>query len=200
MIRRTAQHLRSSICHSAAARCVAKSLGIDLYSHTEDRRVLEQVILPELSAREDFSRILFIGCDWYTRTYARLFPRHAFWTLDVDPDKARYGASRHVTSCVTHVDRHFGRGEIDVIVCNGVFGWGLNERNDVEKAFWAFHRVMRPGGVFVLGWNDTPRRAPVCLDDCLSLRAFMRYEFPPLGRSRFLTATPYRHTYDFYLR
>ena len=192
--------LRARLGRHAAVRYLAKSVGVDLYSHTEDRRVLEQVILPHFSIDNGFSRILFVGCDWYTRRYEQLFARQEFCTLDVDPEKARYGARRHVTGCVTRVDCLFGRGHFDAIVCNGVFGWGLNERNDVEKAFWGFRRVMRPHGVFVLGWNDTPERSPIRLDDCLSLRAFRRYEFPGLGGSRFLTSTPHRHTYDFYLR
>ena len=192
--------LRARLGRHAAVRYLAHSVGVDLYSHTEDRRVLEKVILPELSLNNELARILFVGCDWYTRRYQQLFARQEFWTLDVDPEKARYGAGHHVTGCVTDVDRHFARGQFDAIVCNGVFGWGLNARNDVEKAFWGFHRVMRPDGIFVLGWNDTPERSPIRLDDCLSLRAFRRYDFPALGRSRFLTSTAYRHTYDFYLR
>jgi SAM-dependent methyltransferase len=200
MVTRTAHGLQWKLSQNAVWRSVAMSIGIDLYTHTEDRRMLEKVILPQFADPEEFRRIVFIGCDWYTRGYRRFFPQQEFWTVDVDPKKARYGAMHHVTDCVTNVDRHFGRGEIDLIVCNGVYGWGLNERNDVEKAFWAFRRVLRPGGVFVLGWNDTPERAPVPLDECASLRSFNRYDFPGLGRSRFLTSTPYRHTYDFYLR
>jgi hypothetical protein len=101
---------------------------------------------------------------------------------------------------VSNVDRHFGRGEFDLVVCNGVFGWGLDDRDTVEKAFWAFRRVMRPRALLVLGWNDLPALTPFPLHECESLRHYRRYDFPPLKTSRFRTDTPNRHTYDFYIR
>ena len=40
---------------------------------TEDRRILEQTILPFFAARSEFRRVLFVGCDWYTNSYRELF-------------------------------------------------------------------------------------------------------------------------------
>jgi hypothetical protein len=52
----------------------------------------------------------------------------------------------------------------------------------------------------MLGWNDLPERTPVPLDEIASLRRFKPATFVPLGTWRYLTSTPYRHTFDFYRR
>ena len=194
------QGLSWKLRHNVVLRQVAMCIGVDAYMHTDDRRLLERVILPHVAGRSDFARILFVGCDWYTRGYARFFEQREFWTMDVDPAKRRYGSDRHIADCVSRVDRHFGRGALDAVVCNGVFGWGLDERNAVERTFWAFRRVMRRGALFILGWNDVPTLTPFPLEECRSLALYAPYEFPPLRASRFMTTTPNRHTYAFYSR
>ena len=101
---------------------------------------------------------------------------------------------------VTDVADHFDAGSLDVILCNGVFGWGLDAREDVERAFAGCHRCLRPGGLFVLGWNDTPETRPFPLDECEALKRFEPYVFPPLGASHVPTETELRHTYDFFVK
>lgn len=82
---------------------------------------------------------------------------------------------------------------------NGVFGWGLNEPDAVERAFAAIHGVLDPRGIFVLGWNDTPDLVPVPLEQVQSLQEFTPYHFEPLGGASFLCDT-FRHTYGFYMK
>src|SRR5882762_2282845 len=73
-------------CYSQIAlRRGIMSLGIDLYLRTDDRRVLEQIILPYFAERSEFSRVLFVGCDWYTRGYARIFRAKTYITLEIEP-------------------------------------------------------------------------------------------------------------------
>jgi hypothetical protein len=194
VIHRTAQRIKFKL------RQIAISMGIDFYMGTEDRRLLEKIILPQFSGRPDVKKVLFIGCDWYTRGYRRFFAQQELWTLDIDPAQGKYGSKRHITDSVVNVERHFRKGELDLIVCNGVFGWGLNTMADVDKTFAAFNALLRPEGVFILGWNDIPESTPISLDDSDSLRLFTRYDFPPLGSWRFRTPTEYRHTYDFYVK
>jgi hypothetical protein len=57
---------------------------------------------------------------------------------------------------------------------------------------------LRAGGYFVFGWDDIPARTPVPLDAIAALNRFERFPMPVLGSWRYLTETPYRHTYDFY--
>jgi SAM-dependent methyltransferase len=171
---------------------------------TEDRRVLEQVILPDVARRAEIQRILFVGVGWYTEAYERYFLRkRGYWTLDIDPAQALFGApgGRHFGDSATNVSSHFGEGSLDLIVCNGVFGWGLNERADVERAFDGFYRALRPGGIFLLGWNDIPVHTPFLPDETAALRRFEPYAFPALGTDRLCVAnTDNRHTYHFYVK
>jgi hypothetical protein len=176
------------------------SLGVDLRLKTDDRRVLEKIIFPYLLAREDYRRILFVGCDWYTAGYVRTFRAREFWTLEMDPEKRRYGAARHVVDLTQNVRRHFGAQTLDVVICNGLFGAGLDTREDVARSFRGYLECLRPGGLFVHGWNDQAKRKPFEPAESEGLAGFRAFEFAPLGGSRYLTANPNRHTFDFYLK
>jgi hypothetical protein len=175
-------------------------LGFDFYMRTEDRRIMETIILPYFAKRTDLRRVLFVGCAWYTRGYDRVFRGKDYWTIEVDATRAKYGSKKHVVDSVANLRRHFGRGEFDLIICNGVFGFGLNERADVERTFRACFECLREGGVLVHGWNDIPERVPFPLSECESLALFDRYVFPPLATAEYLTAIFNRHTYSFYVK
>lgn len=182
------------------ARLVKAASGQDTSLDKDDRRVLEDVIFPYFVAREDFARVLFVGCDWYTKHYNKVFREKEYWTIDRDPTRSKYGADRHVTDALEHLTRHFAPGFFDLIVCNGVFGWGLDGREEAEAAFDGSFRCLRDGGVLVLGWNDIPEKRPFSLEECRSLGRFRPLVLPPLGTSRFLTRNPNRHTFDFYVK
>src|SRR5262249_25293794 len=146
---------------------------------------------------------LFVGVAWYTESYERFFLRkHAYWTLDIEPAEALFGAprGRHIVDSATNASAHFAEGSLDLVVCNGVFGWGLNGREDVEKAFDAFYRVLRRGGILLLGWNDIPPHNPFPPDETAALQRFQPSAFPPLGTDRYLTDTDNRHVFHFYCR
>lgn len=164
----------------------------------DDRRVLESVILPFLARRADGARVLFVGCAWYTRAYERLFADAEFWTVDPDPRKRRHGAARHVVGSLVDIEARFGADSLDLIICNGVCGWGLDDPEEAERAMHACHRCLRAGGLLVFGWNDLPGRRPLRPEDSPSLRQFRPHVFPPLGVARLVTRSPRKHIYDFY--
>lgn len=160
----TRRHLIISIWYrlTKTIRQALMFIGVDFYLHTEARRILDAVILSYFSHRIDLSKVLFIGCDWYTRGYRRrFFSRKDYWTLDIDPHKKRYGSKQHIIDSVASVQDHFQEGQLDLIICNGVFGWGLNDRSEVDMAFHGCHMCLRDGGVFILGWNDIPQGRPL---------------------------------------
>ncbi len=171
--------------------------GVDFYIRTDDRRVLETIILPYFAQGDEWRKILFVGCAWYTRGYRRLFAGKDYRTIEIDPREARYGAPRHIVDSVENIRKHFREGELDVIICNGVFGWGLNDRAAVEKTFQGCFESLREGGIFVLGWNDLPEHTPFPLETSQALQAFTPFVFPPLDSARFMTGSG-RHTYDFH--
>jgi SAM-dependent methyltransferase len=177
---------------------VRNRFGLDAPLRTDDRRILEGTLIPYLASAPGFSRILFVGCDFYTTHYERLFEGKEYWTLDKDPGRVKYGARRHLVCRLDEARGHFAEGSLDLILMNGVLGWGLDLPAETEASFAACHSCLRPGGVLLLGWNDTPDRLPFSLDESESLARFEPFVFPPLGVSSFLTKNPNRHTFSFY--
>jgi hypothetical protein len=182
-------------------RDVKSIFGLDSYLRNADRYVLEQIIFPYFLCREQYRHILFVGCHWYTKGYNGYFEgTKNYLTIDVDPSKAKYGARRHIVDGMQNLTRHFHAGAIDLILCNGVFGWGLDAKEDVEKGFQGSFDCLRGGGVLVVGWDDIDERRPFYIEECVSLSKFTPMHFVPLGTTRFVTDTPYRHTFDFYVK
>jgi hypothetical protein len=175
--------------------------GVDSYLKNEDRRVLEQVIFPYFLCEDTYKNVLFVGCSWCTKGYNKRFEeKKNYWTIDMWPWKKRYGAKQHIVDELQNLGRHFKPGALDLILCNGVFGWGLDGKTDVEQAFQACFDCLRVGGVLVIGWADIEEQRPFALEECRSLRAFKPFGFPPLGTAEYLTHTPDRHTYTFYIK
>jgi SAM-dependent methyltransferase len=185
--------------HGFAARVLRKRFGLPTPLNTTDRIVMERDIFPEYARDPSIKRMLFVGCGRYTAHYQQLFfPAKDFWTIEPDPGAAGFGAKQHVIAPLEHLDRHFPPAHFDFILCNGVYGWGLDRHEQLEAAFAQCHSRLRDDGHLFFGWDDIPQRAPVDLDTVSSRALFRKYTFPPLGTWRYLTDTPYRHTFDFY--
>ena len=166
-----------------------------------DRTVLETIIFPYFQHVSEVQSVLFVGCDWYTRHYeSAYFAGKDYWSIDPAPRARKFAGRQHVVAPLEELGRHFRPERFDLIVCNGVFGYGLNEPGQCEQAFRECHSRLRVNGYLVMGWDDTPERTPVPMRAVRSLAAFERFEFPPLGSWRYTTDTAYRHTFDFYRR
>lgn len=182
-------------------RQASHALGIELSSvRTEDRRVLETVILPAFQQDPRLRTILFVGTAWYTDKYEKVFAGKTYWTIEIDPSLRRYGSRLHVTDSVTNLLAHFAPETFDLIICNGVLGWGLDDRAEVERAFSGCHDSLKPGGLLLLGWNDVEAHRPQPLETYDWVRAFRPYVFAPLGTNRYETGTINRHVYSFFVR
>jgi hypothetical protein len=127
-----------------------------IVSRQPDRAYLRSAILPALAQRRP-ERLLFVGVRRYTRSYQRSFrpSETEFWTVDIDPAAAQFGApGRHVTADVRRIDEVLPGGYFSVVVMNVVFGWGVDDRRDMERALAATERVLAPGGLLLIGWNS----------------------------------------------
>jgi SAM-dependent methyltransferase len=164
-----------------------------------DRALLEQVIFPYFLAKNEFGKILFVGCDWYTKYYEKLCRNKEYWTLEIDPNKRKYGSQRHITDSLSNLSQHFSKNYFDLIICNGVFMvTAMDKREIAEKAFQESFQCLRPGGIFILGWNDTTELRPYYPHESANLARFRPYCFPPLATNQYLTDTHLKHTYNFY--
>ena len=175
-------------------------LGIPVPIRSEDRFVLEQRILPFYAGRADVQRVLFAGTAWYTAHYRQLFAGHEYWTIDPVPSRREYGSDHHIVDTLARLPAHVAEGHFDLIVVNGVIGYGLNDPMDVEASVAAVHRCLRTGGHLLLGWDDVDARRVLAPEQIVALAAFSRLADTPFGRYRCAIADDNRKTYDFYVK
>lgn len=164
---------------------------------TPDRVFLEDVAVPGFLAMDGIRSVLDIGVAWYTRSYPKLFRGVDYWTIDVDPEAQRIAGPNHRTLSATQLTAEFAPGTFDLVVCNGVIGWGLNTPADVAKGLDEIADVMREDAWLIVGWNDMNGRRVEGLDD-LFARRFRREVFPPAAADHFIPETPYAHRFDFF--
>jgi hypothetical protein len=112
--------------------------------------------------------------------------------------KKQYGADRHVIDSITNIRNHIEKDFFDVILMNGVIGFGLNQLSEIEHAVAACYEVLARQGILLVGWNDTRRRTPVDLRSIRALGKFREYYFEPLQACHFRADGASRHTYSFY--
>lgn len=180
-------------------RNAARLCGAPQAFRPADRRVLEDVILRRYAERPSRQRVLFVGTRWYTQRYEELLRGHCFLSMDIDPRAARHGSTQgHVTECASRAQSRYEPRSFDVIVCNGVFGWGLDERAEVEAAVRGFHRLLRDGGELVVGWNDVAWRRPFAFGELEALQAYERFAFEPAGPPVLEVPGPNRHRFEFF--
>lgn len=176
-------------------------LGVEAAARTEDRTILEQTILSYCAKTNAYQRILFVGCQWYTKHYERRFAHKEYWTIELEPQFAKYGARHHVIDSVTNLSLHFQDLFFDVIVYNGVFGWGINTQEDAEIAFEQCFRCLRSQGLLVFGWNNTPELSPFLPETCPTWDQFQPFVFPPLATSEYsVTNRMQNHTFRFLIK
>jgi SAM-dependent methyltransferase len=181
-----------TLTHGWLIRC-----GIDIRRVRADRHVLERRIFPWLLAAPDYRRILFVGCAWYTLHYPRLFSAREFWTMECDPLLARFGGRRHVVDSCVRVGSHFAAESLDVVVCNGVYGFGLDDAAALDDSLRGFHDVLRPGGLLLFGWNNVDAHDPLRLAERNCFAGFRHVRAGPLGAGRCEIPGRNRHTFEF---
>lgn len=199
---RVARKLRKGvdILFYGALRMSAPVFGFEPKHRAKDRRLLDEHILPALARVASLRRVLFVGCDWYTEHVEGLFVRSGreYWTIEIDPARARHGAKRHIVGPLVQIDAHFAGGSLDLIVCNGVIGWGLNDPVEIEKSMAACARALAPGGILLLGWDDIPEKLPVPIEKIEALRSLRPTVPPGFEAAVIRTGTYTNHTFGFW--
>ena len=167
---------------------------------SQDRDILEKTILPYFSQHEHYQRILFVGCSAYTQWYEQIFSTREYWTIDSKAIKRKYGSKRHIVDSIVNLEKHFGKNYFDLIIMNGVIGFGLNQLPDIETALEACFQRLAAEGVLVLGWNDDRQRMPVDLAAIQALKKLREYYFDPLQACHVRTEGWHDHVFSFYTK
>jgi SAM-dependent methyltransferase len=129
------------------------------------RIALVNEILPAYAACG--GRILWIGCRRYTKDYGRLLEKFGreCWTVDIEIGHAKWGEKgRHLTGDLLLIDQLVPAASFDSVLCNGVFGFGVDARAAQSAALRAMATILKPGGRLLLGWNTDRVEDPLSLD------------------------------------
>lgn len=170
-----------------------------------DRQYLDGPLLRALAARGP-RRVLAVGVNIYSIEFEVLLRqtvlemhghRPTIVTLDIDAERALYGSGdvHCVGSILTPEQSSRGRncsdgraafpaGGFDVIVVNGVIGWGLNTLEDVAQLVRVLKRLSAPDAVLVVGRNSrhsTPGTPETNV--CCDIDIFLPHFLPTLLRA-----------------
>ncbi|MCH1985015.1 class I SAM-dependent methyltransferase [Achromobacter xylosoxidans] len=179
---------------------LAERVGIDFRLDTPSRVFLETRVFAYLNRLAAFQRepqqLLFLGLDKHNWHYPRLL-RATFHSLDISPRNAVYGRpGLHRIGDALDMAEHYGADAFDVVVANGLLGFGIDGEAGLRRLLAQCHAVLRSGGVLVLGYNDLPERTPFPVEVSPEFEEFV----PAIDggiASRHMVDDPYRHVYCF---
>lgn len=167
---------------------------------SDDRGILEEIILPYFGKSVQYRKILFVGCAAYTQSYEKFFESKEYWTIDYKKIKRKYGSPNHITDSIVNLGKYFQDNYFNLIIMNGVIGYGLNNVSDIEDALDACFSTLDKKGIFVLGWNDYKRRKPVEIRNILALKKFTEHYFDPLQTCHFKAGHRFGHIFSFFIK
>jgi hypothetical protein len=70
------------------------------------------------------------------------FKTKEYWTIDPKHVKRKYGSAHHIMDSITNIELYVARNYSDVIMMNGVIGYGLNRAEEIEQAVEACYEVL----------------------------------------------------------
>jgi hypothetical protein len=134
-----------------------------------------------------YKNILIVGVDLYTLHYPYFLSnnKNQIVSIDCDKSKAKYGAVIHLIDKVQNITKFINKETFDFILFNGVYGWGLDNLNEVEECIKGFRYILSTGGIVLFGYNETKDRDPLILK---KLNLWSKYGFIPesvMGNSRY---------------
>jgi len=132
-----------------------------------DRQYLTHEIFSALTSAKN-QKILFVGCRRYTKDYRHYIsdPSVDYWTIDIDPAAARWGEPGHHLICdIQRAPEIVACYSFDALILNGVFGFGVNDEDSMNRTLVAVHKILKPGGVLLVGWNSGHIGDPALLEE-----------------------------------
>jgi hypothetical protein len=156
---------------------LAVNWGVEFPRKSENRLFLEHDIFKYLDTvlNHESAQCLFIGTDkrsWHNRS--RFCAK--FFTIYKDPTKAIYGdVHNHRIGSATELTQQYMHDQFDVIIANGVIGFGVNHIDQCEDLFAGLETIMKSNGVLVLGYSNSPSRIDFKLEHVKSYHLFEKF-------------------------
>jgi SAM-dependent methyltransferase len=151
--------------------------GIFLRWFNPGRYLIEKKIFPKIKNK----KVLLVGCADYTEWYPSVLEKQKndVYSIDLDSAVSKFGAKKHVVGNAIFLSKYFKKNFFDVIFFGGIFGYGLDEIKDAEKAMKNIYTILADNGRLIIWWNDTPQRRKVNPALLKSYSLFGEYT-PPL--------------------
>jgi len=125
---------------------------LSLKWRNEGRYIIERKIFPKIKNK----KVLLVGCASYTSDYPKRLQENELYSIDVNKEVVMYGAKNHIIGSVVDIDKYFEKEFFDAILFFGVFGFGLNNKKEAEKALKNCYNVLKTGGVIMIMWQNIP--------------------------------------------
>lgn len=166
---------------------------------TESRKELEYNLLFYLAKEIQPKQILSIGVGPYTTYYPRLFPKAQFKTIDLDPSAAQWASpGNHTIADATKINDLWQRGTFDLVLFNGVYGWGMNSQKQLTETLDCISILLKPNGFLLFGWNKTPATDPIDIENNLR-EIFSDFSIASLNQKKFIQLKIWKmHRYRFF--
>ena len=163
---------------------------IFLKYRNEGRYIIERKIFPKIKNK----KVLLIGCASYTSDYPKKLQGNELYSIDVDKDVLKYGAKNHIVGSVVEIDKYFEKEFFDVILFFGVFGFGLDDKENAEKALKNCHKVLKKDGITMLMWQNIPKHDQI---NPRELKNFKLFEIVNVGSYRSSYETNKKQIFEF---
>lgn len=139
---------------------LAVQMGIEFPLKSPNRVFLEtsvfQYINQVYGGRQPRSNGLFIGTDKRSWHYPKILDLELH-TIDIESKKAFYGNHKHhIVGSATELERYYDPESFDVIIGNGLIGFGMNALEQCEQLLIGTASLLKNDGLLVLGFNDGP--------------------------------------------
>jgi len=119
------------------------------------RDYLDKVLMPATCPR-DGTTVVIVGLRSYATHYSYFYLGHRVIVFDPDPRTELYrGRARFVAQPIRNLGDIVPPETVDLIHCNGVYGWGLDDPREIEASFESMWRALVPGGLLLLGYDLT---------------------------------------------
>jgi hypothetical protein len=122
-----------------------------------DRNFLEKDIFQFLnSIAKKNHKLLFIGVAYYTRHYYSKL-RYEVKTIDINSDVKKFGnKNNHTIGSATSLTEYYSN-KFNVILANGLLGYGLNSKNDFNRMLEMCFTCLVDNGILIIGYNNNSK-------------------------------------------
>ncbi len=169
-------NFKNYIRPSTIASYIKILIGLPAPLKSPDRSFLENKVFSYLNSISNFKgNLLFAGVASYTKHYyAKL--KYQTYTIDWERSQARYGnGPNHVVGSVTELNKFWPDGYFDVIVANGLIGYGINSSELISSMLENMHDALRENGLLIIGYNDNHHHLQRSLTDFEDILCFTRF-------------------------